>query len=257
MRLKGKIAIVTGAGSGLGKATAQLFAQEGARVVVADISQRRAEAVAVEINGKSRRRKAIALRADVAKKEEVEALVAAARKQLGPINVLVNNAGIAQIKNFLDIAPEEWQRMLDVHMKGTFLCTQAVIPDMVAAKWGRVINTASVAGMEGGPQNAHYAAAKAAIAWEYDRSGITVNAVAPGLIENILQAVQGQAEGSTVAGNIPSTKAEQVMQYFLRRIPMRQLGRPIDIAYAHVYLASDEAAYVTGQVLSPNGGYVM
>jgi 2-hydroxycyclohexanecarboxyl-CoA dehydrogenase len=264
MRLKGKIAIVTGAGSGLGKATAQLFAQEGARVVVADISQRRAEAVAEEINGASRRKKAVALRADVSKKAEVEALVAEARKRFGPISILVNNAGIAQIKNFLDISPAEWQRMLDVHMKGTFLCTQAVIGDMSAAKWGRVINTASVAGMTGGPQNAHYAAAKAAIigftrslAWEYARSGITVNAVAPGLIDNIVQAIQGQAEGSTVGGNIPSAKAEQVMQFFLRRIPVRQLGRPIDIASAHLYLASDDAAYVTGQVLSPNGGYVM
>jgi 2-hydroxycyclohexanecarboxyl-CoA dehydrogenase len=220
--------------------------------------------VATEINGKSRRKKAIALHADVAKKDEVDALVAEARKQLGPINILVNNAGIAQIKNFLDISPAEWQRMLDVHMKGTFLCTQAVIPDMIAAKWGRIINTASVAGMEGGPQNAHYAAAKTAIigftralAWEYARSGITVNAVAPGLIDNILQAVQGRAEGSTVTGNISSAKAEQVMQFFLRRIPMRKLGKPEDIAYAHLYLASDEAAYVTGQVLSPNGGYVM
>ncbi|MGH7962010.1 MAG: SDR family NAD(P)-dependent oxidoreductase [Candidatus Binatia bacterium] len=264
MRLKGKIAIVTGAGSGLGKATAQVFAQEGARVVVADISQRRAEAVAGEINGASKRKKAVALHADVSKKDEVDAMVAAVRKQLGPVNILVNNAGIAQIKDFLDISPVEWQRMLDIHMKGTFLCTQAVIPDMIAANWGRVINTASVAGMEGGPQNAHYAAAKAAIigftrslALEFARSGITVNAVAPGLINNILQAIQGQAEGSTVAGSISSDKAEQVMQFFLRRIPVRQLGRPIDIAYAHLYLASDEAAYVTGQVLSPNGGYVM
>jgi len=264
MRLKKKIALVTGAGSGLGKATAQLFAHEGARVIVADISQRRAEAVAAEINGSLRRKKAIAVRADVAKKDEVDTLVKEARKRLGPISILVNNAGIAQIKDFLDISPEEWQRMLDVHMKGTFLCTQAMIPDMVAANWGRVINTASVAGMEGGPQNAHYAAAKAAIigftrslALEFARSGITVNAVAPGLIDNIVQAVQGAAEGSTVAGNISSAKAEQVMQFFLRRIPMRQLGRPSDIAYAHLYLASDEAAYVTGQVLSPNGGYVM
>lgn len=264
MRLKGKIALVTGAGSGLGKATAQVFAREGARVVVVDISQRRAEAVAAEINGSARRKKALALRADVAKKEEVETCVAAARKRFGPITILVNNAGIAQIKHFLDISPEEWQRMLDVHMKGTFLVTQAVLPDMLAAKWGRVINTASVAGMQGGPQNAHYAAAKAAIigftrslAQEFARSGITVNAVAPGLIDNIVQAVQGQAQGSTVAGNISSTTAEQVMQYFLRRIPMRQLGRPLDIAYAHLYLASDDAAYVTGQVLSPNGGYVM
>jgi NAD(P)-dependent dehydrogenase (short-subunit alcohol dehydrogenase family) len=264
MRLKGKVAIVTGAGSGLGKATALVFAREGARVVVTDISQRRAEEVVAEINGKSRRKKAIALWADVAKKDAVEAMVAEARKQLGPINVLVNNAGIGQIKDFLDISPEEWQRMLDIHMKGTFLCSQAVIADMITANWGRIINTASVAGMEGGPQNAHYAAAKAAIigftrslALEFARSGITVNAVAPGLIENILQAVQGRAEGSTVAGNISSTKAEQVMQYFLRRIPMRKLGKPEDIAYAHLYLASDDAAYVTGQVLSPNGGYVM
>ena len=264
MRLKEKVAIVTGAGSGLGKATAILFAREGAKVVVTDISQSRAETVTQEINGTSRKKKAFAVRTDVARKDEVEAMVNAARKRFGPINILVNNAGIGQIKDFLDISPAEWQRMLDIHMKGTFLCSQAVISDMITANWGRIINTASVAGMEGGPQNAHYAAAKAAIigftrslALEFARSGITVNAVAPGLIDNILQAVQGRAEGSTVAGNISSTKAEQVMQFFLRRIPMRKLGKPEDIAYAHLYLASDEAAYITGQVLSPNGGYVM
>jgi NAD(P)-dependent dehydrogenase (short-subunit alcohol dehydrogenase family) len=264
MRLKGKVAIVTGSGSGLGRATALLFAREGAKVVVTDINQRRAEAVAHEINGDSRKKKAFAIRADVAKKDEVDALAVAARKRFGPVNILINNAGIGQIKDFLDISPEEWQRMLDIHMKGTFLCSQAVISDMVAANWGRIVNTASVAGMEGGPQNAHYAAAKAAIigftrslALEFARSGITVNAVAPGLIDNIMQAVQGKAEGSTVAGNISSGKAEQVMNFFLRRIPMRRLGTPEDIAYAHLYLVSDEANYVTGQVLSPNGGYVL
>lgn len=264
MRLKGRVAIITGAGSGLGKATALLFAREGAKVVVTDISQRRAEAVAEEINGASRKKKAFAVRADVANKAEVDAMVAAARKRFGPASILINNAGIGQIKDFLDISPEEWQRMLDIHMKGTFLCSQAVIADMIAANWGRIVNTASVAGMEGGPQNAHYAAAKAAIigftrslALEFARSGITVNAVAPGLIDNIVQAVQGQAEGSTVAGNISSAKAEQVMNFFLRRIPMRKLGTPEDIAQAHLYLASNEAGYVTGQVLSPNGGYVM
>lgn len=264
MRLKGKVALVTGASSGLGKATAEVFVREGARVIVADINQRRAETVAEELNGASRRKKAIALRCDVAKKSEVEAMVTEARKKFGPINILINNAGIGQIKDFLDISPEEWQRMLDIHVKGTFLCTQVVISDMIAASWGRIINTASVAGMEGGPQNAHYAAAKAAIigftrsvALEYARSGITVNAVAPGLIDNILQAAEGKADGSTVAGNISSSKVEQVKQFFLRRIPMRKLGTPRDIAHAHLYLASDEAAYVTGQVLSPNGGYVM
>lgn len=264
MRLKGKVALITGASSGLGKATAEVFVREGARVIVADINQRRAETVAAELNGASRRKKAIALRCDVAKKSEVEAMVTEARKQFGPINILINNAGIGQIKDFLDISPEEWQRMLDIHMKGTFLCTQAVITDMIAANWGRVVNTASVAGMEGGPQNAHYAAAKAAIigftrsiALEYARSGITVNAVAPGLIDNILQAASGKADEATIASNISSSKVEQVKQFFLRRIPVRKLGTPQDIAYAHLYLASDEAAYVTGQVLSPNGGYVM
>ena len=264
MRLKGKVAIVTGSGSGLGKATALVFAREGAKVVVTDISQQRAEAVAQEINGASRKKKAFAVRADVTKKNEVEAMVVAARKRFGPLDILINNAGIGQIKDFLDISPEEWQRMLDIHVKGTFLCSQAVISDMIAAGWGRIVNTASVAGMEGGPQNAHYAAAKAAIigftrslALEFARSGITVNAIAPGLIDNIVQAVQGKSDGSTVAGNIPSSKAEQVMNFFLRRIPMRRLGTPEDIAYAHLYLASDEAKYVTGQVLSPNGGYVL
>lgn len=264
MRLKGKVAIITGSGSGLGKATAALFAREGAKVVVADISLPRAEAVAQEINGDSRKKKAFAVHADVAKKEEVETLVETARKRFGPINILVNNAGIGQIKDFLDISPQEWQRMLDIHMKGTFLCSQAVIADMTAAGWGRIINTASVAGMEGGPQNAHYAAAKAAIigftrslALEFARSGITVNAVAPGLIDNIVPAVEGKAEGSTVTGNISSHKAEQVMNFFLRRIPMRKLGTPEDIACAHLYLASDDANYVTGQILSPNGGYVL
>src|SRR5581483_11898955 len=190
-----------------------------------------------------------------------DVMVAEGRGRFGPISILVNNAGIAQIKNFLDISPEEWQRMLDIHMKGTFLCTQAVIADMVTASWGRIVNTASVAGMEGGPQNAHYAAAKAAIigftrslALEFARHNITVNAVAPGLIDTPMARGVGAGTGN---GGIPGAKVEQVKQFFLRRIPMRQLGRPIDIASAHLYLASDDAAYVTGQILSPNGGYVM
>lgn len=251
MRLTGKTALITGAGSGLGQATAQLFAQEGAHVIVADISQRRAEAVAAEISHNDAS-PAIGLQADVTQSQAVSAVVERAKSVYGPINILVNNAGIAQIKDLLDITPEDWQRMLDVHMKGTFLCTRAVIGDMIAVQWGRVINTASVAGMTGGPQNAHYAAAKAAIigftrslALEYARSGITVNAVAPGLIETPM----------VKQGTGPA--AEKVVDFFIRRIPMRQMGAPEDIAAAHLYLASDDAAYVTGQVLSPNGGYLV
>jgi 3-oxoacyl-[acyl-carrier protein] reductase len=133
---------------------------------------------------------------------------------------------------------------------------------MIAANGGRIINTASVAGMEGGPQNSHYAAAKAAIigftrslALEFARSNITVNAVAPGLIDTPM--ARGAGSGSNGDSGMSNTKAEQVMNFFLRRIPMRRLGVPEDIAYAHLYLASDEAGYVTGQVLSPNGGYVL
>ena len=129
---------------------------------MADISQRRAEAVAAEIN-QTNASPAIGLQVDVTQSQAVSALVERAKSAHGPINILVNNAGIAQIKDLLDITPEDWQRMIDVHMKGTFLCTRSVIGDMIAAQWGRVINTASVAGMTGGPQNAHYAAAKAAI----------------------------------------------------------------------------------------------
>ncbi len=264
MRLKGKVTLITGAGSGLGKATALLFAREGARVVVNDISGRRAEAVAAEINGSGKRKKAIALRADVAKGDEVKAIITQAQKRFGPINILGNNAGIAQIKNFLDISPEDWQRMFDIHMKGTFLCTQAVIGNMIEAGWGRIINTASVAGMEGGPMNSSYAAAKAAIigftkalALELGRTGVTVNAVAPGLIENILQASRSGPESATIPGEIGTQTADRIIQFFMRRIPMKRLGKPEDIAMAHLYLASDDAAYVTGQVLSPNGGYVM
>ena len=251
MRLKGKVALVTGAGSGLGQATAQLFSKEGANVVVADISQRRAEAVASEIS-QSTESRVIGLQADVTDGQVVNALVEQAKNELGPINIIVNNAGIAQIKDLLDISPEEWQRMIDVHMKGTFLCSRAVIGDMIAAKWGRLINTASVAGMTGGPQNAHYAAAKAAIigftrslALEYARLGITVNAVAPGLIETPM-VKQGTGPAS-----------EKVIDFFTRRIPMRRMGQAEDIAGAHLYLASDDAEYVTGQVLSPNGGYLV
>ena len=163
MRLDGKTAIVTGAGSGLGKATAQLFGREGARLGLLDISQRRPKAWPPRSTPPSSVRLRLPVGRMCQRKTSLRPPCPRLRENLGPINILVNNAGIAQIKDFLDISSVEWQRMLDVHVKGTFLCTQAVIEDMVNTGWGRVINTASVAGMEGGPQNAHYAAAKAAI----------------------------------------------------------------------------------------------
>jgi NAD(P)-dependent dehydrogenase (short-subunit alcohol dehydrogenase family) len=233
--------------------------------VVNDLSARRAEAVAAEINGSGRKKKAIALQADVSRADAVEAMVAAAKRRFGPINILVNNAGIGQIRPFLDISPADWQRMLDVHVKGSFLCARAVLPDMIAAGWGRIINTSSVAGMTGTPSNSSYATAKAAIigftkalAYELGRTGVTVNAVAPGAIDNILRPeAEADPEGTSIPGELVGETGEKVVRYFMRRIPMRRLGSPEDIAFARLYLASDEAAYVTGQVLSPNGGFVI
>lgn len=254
---------MTGAGSGLGRATAELFAAEGARVVVADNDEGRAGAVAAAIEAVAGR-EAMAFAVDVTRRDAVQAMVEATRRRFGAVEILINNAGIAHIAPFLEISPQDWARMIAVHLTGTFLCSQAVLPDMVKAKWGRIVNTSSVAGMVGGPLNAHYAAAKAAIigltrslALEFARSGVTVNAVAPGLIDNVLGAVSGDAPSSTIPGQIPKEHAGRLVEYFTGLTPMRRPGRPIDIAYAHLFLASSEAEFVTGQTLSPNGGFVM
>ena len=186
----GRTALLTGAGSGIGRATAVALAKGGADVVVCDINSAGAEETAQALA--SLGRKALAVRLGVSQLDAVQRAVAQAEAECGPLDIVFSNVGLT-----------------------------------------------------------------IALASELARTGITVNAVAPGLIDNILQAVEGRAQGSTVAGNISQTTAEQVRQFFLRRIPMRQLGKPEDIAHAHLFLASDEAGYVTGQVLSPNGGYVM
>jgi NAD(P)-dependent dehydrogenase (short-subunit alcohol dehydrogenase family) len=236
---------VTGGASGIGRAIALRLARDGADVAVLDLDAAGARAVAAEVAALGRR--AVAVEADVADAASVGAAVARVREGLGPIHVLVNDAGICSFVPLLQMAEEQWDRMIAVHLKGTFNCTRAVLPDMIGAGWGRIVNLSSVAGLRGSPGLVHYSAAKAAIlgftkalAQEVGPSGITVNAIAPGLVETPLLDRAG----------LPPAIREQVLQ----TAPVRRIGVPEDIAAACAYLVSADAGFFTGQVMSPNGG---
>jgi len=246
MALEGRNAVVTGGASGIGRATARALARAGADVAVLDLRAEPAATVAEELTQLGRR--AVAVAADVADAASVVAAVTRARAALGPIQILVNCAGVADFVPFAELGEERWQRMIDIHLTGTYRVTHAVIGDMIAAGWGRIVNIASAAALNGGgPGLAHYAAAKAGIigftkslAQEFGPAGITVNAIAPGLIDTPLIHAAGA----------PASLYDQVVA----RLPMRRIGQPEDIAAACSYLVSVEASFCTGQVLSPNGG---
>lgn len=242
-QLDGKVAFVTGAGSGIGRASARVLAERGAALAISDLDGSAAERVAAEISKSGGT--ALAIRADVSRLDEVEEAVARATEALGRIDIVFSNAGILDQAEFLEIDDARWQRMLDVHLGGTYHVFRAALPQMLERKWGRLIATASIGAFTGGVRLAHYCAAKAgilgltlALASEVARNGITVNAVAPGVIDTPMVG------GTSERWRSGMTKA----------IPMRKLGQPEDIAHAVAYLASEEAAYVTGQALSPNGG---
>ncbi|MEW6269026.1 MAG: SDR family NAD(P)-dependent oxidoreductase [Thermodesulfobacteriota bacterium] len=246
MGLEGRNALVTGGASGIGRAIARRLARDGADVAVLDLRADGAAAVADEIARLGRR--SAALEADVASAASVEGAVARAREALGALHVLVNSAGIADFVPLGELTEERWRRMLDVHLNGTYRVTRAVVGDMTAAGWGRVVNISSQAALNGGgPGLAHYVAAKAgvigftkALAHELGPAGVTVNAIAPGLVDTPL--IHG-------AGAPDSLYAQVVA-----RLPVRRIGQPEDIAAACAYLVSEEASFCTGQVVSPNGG---
>jgi len=243
--LAGRTALVTGAASGIGRATARRLAADGAAVAVLDIDRSGADAVAAELaaaGGKS-----VAVAADVSDGAAVREAVGRARTALGAVHILVNNAGVCSFFPFETLEEAEWDRMFAVHVKGAFHCTKAALPDMIAAGWGRVVNVSSVGGLKGAPALTHYAAAKAALvgftralSTEVGVHGVTVNAIAPGLVDTPLLVRSRMPE------SIVTTQAAQV--------PVRRIGTPEDIAAACAYLVSPDASYVTGQVLSPNGG---
>jgi len=243
--LAGKIAIVTGASRGIGKAIAIALAKEGAKIVINYASSATAaEALVQEIQ--DRGGEAIALAADVSKREQVDELFKLTMDKWGRVDILVNNAGITKDTLLLRMKLEEWQAVIDLNLTGVFLCTQKVAKIMLKQKYGRIINIASVAGQMGNPGQANYSAAKAGVigftktvAKELASRSITVNAVAPGFITTDMTA---------------GLEAEGILSY----IPLARYGTPEEVAGMVRFLAADPAAaYITGQVFNVDGGMVM
>lgn len=247
--MAGKVALVTGAANGIGKATAKRLARDGIAIGVLDLLAEGAQAVADEINASGG--KAVALTADVSKRSDIVAAVTKLRETFGPVTIVVNNAGITGFKPFLELTDEDWDRMLAINLRSAFAVTQVVIPDMIAAKWGRIINISSSSAQSGAVKMAHYSASKGGmialtrtLAVEFGEHGITANAIPPRFVHNTAMSNE-------------SFEREDMKARFQTMIdagPIRRHGEPEDIAGCVAYLASDEAGYVTGQVFGVNGG---
>jgi 2-hydroxycyclohexanecarboxyl-CoA dehydrogenase len=229
-----KNAVVTGGGSGIGQAVAQRLRADGLHVATLDLNPSDDE---------------FAYTADVTDRAAVDAALDTIHAQLGSVTVLVNAAGLERFKRFTDIKFEDWQRVIDVNLNGVFHCIQAVLPDMIEAGWGRIVNISSSSTHSGQPFMSPYVAAKSAVngltkslALEYGPSGITVNAVPPGFIDTPM------LRKSEARGLLGDTQKQ------IEATPVRRIGRPEDIAAACAFLISDEAGYITGQILGVNGG---
>ncbi len=245
MRLENKVVIITGAGSGIGKETALLFEKEGAKVVVADMNEKAGEETVAEIkkNGEG-----FFVKLDVSNREQSKQMVKTTLEKYGRIDVLINNAGIVQDAFLSKMTEEQWDKVIDVNLKGVFNCTQAVAEVMMNQGNGVIINTSSIVGLNGNVGQVNYAATKAGLigmtktlAKELGRKGIRVNAVAPGFIT------------TPMTSNVP----EKILEMMKEKTPLRRLGEPKDIANAYLYLASDEANFVNGTVLCVDGGLII
>ncbi len=249
--LKDKVALITGARRGIGRGIALKMAEAGAKIAVTDIDEKECQLVVDEI--KKLGSDGLAIKLDVTKKNEVEEAVKKTVEKFGKLDILVNNAGICwPIKPLIELTEEEWDKTMDVNLKGYFLCAQAAVKEMIKNKWGRIVNIASIASGGqgiGSPNISHYVATKGGVvglteswAQEFASLGINVNAICPGFIETKMVD--------------PFLADPRMKEAFLARIPKKRFGQPEDIAAAVVFLASEEADYVTGAALVVDGGYL-
>jgi 3-oxoacyl-[acyl-carrier protein] reductase len=246
MSLSGRVAFVTGASQGIGRTCALRLAKEGATVAAAARNQQKLDELVGEIASAGGKSGSFAV--DVADEEQVKSAVKAALAQFGKIDILINNAGITRDQLVMRMKRADWDAVVQTNLTSAYLCIQQVIPSMLKQRWGRIINVTSVFGQMGQAGQANYAASKAgligltmAIAREVGSRNITCNAVAPGFIETAMTAVL----------------SEEFKQNAVQQIPLGRVGTPEDVASAVAFLASDQAAYITGHVLSVNGGMLM
>lgn len=243
--LNGRVAVVTGAGSGIGRAIAIRLAEDTAKIAIWDINAAGAEETAKMIRDAGGT--AIAIEADCSDKAAISAAADRTRRELGPIAILVNNAGIAPFTSFLNTDDELFDKVIHINLRGPWLLTKEVLPEMLEAGWGRIINITSSSVQTGSPAQGHYVSSKGglmgmtkALALEFAPSGVTFNMIPPGSVDTpMLRAAPIDADA------------------FAQTLPMKRLGQPEDIAAAAAYLASEEAGYITGQVISTNGGRYM
>jgi 3-oxoacyl-[acyl-carrier protein] reductase len=246
MNLKGQVAIVTGSAQGIGLAIAAALSREGARLVISDIREEAAAEAAKQLSAGGQ--ESMAMAANVADDASVKAMVDKVMSSWGKIDILINNAGITRDALLIRMKEADWDAVLDINLKGVFHCTKAVLPVMTKQRSGKIVNIASIVGVMGNAGQANYVASKAAVigltkttAREYASRGIAVNAVAPGFIQTAMTDALSQ----------------DVRQRLMEQIPLGRLGTPQDVANAVMFLVSEQAGYITGQVLHVNGGMLM
>lgn len=242
-----KTVLITGSSKGIGRTAAELFAENNYNVIINYLnSEKDAHLLAARLEQQGH--PVMVCKADISQRDQVEKMVEAGRREFGEIDVLVNNAGISQQRLFIDITEQEWNHMFNVHVNGMFNCCQYVVPIMINRRQGKIINISSIWGMTGASCEVHYSAAKAAVigftkalAKELGPSNIQVNCIAPGIIDTDMNRFLD----------------EDARNQLIQDTPLMRFGTPAEVAYAILYLASDKANFLTGQVISPNGGFVI